>query len=94
VLLPSCCWLPDGAAILCRSRAGDIQQEQHIVAANVTASASHEHASAWLRRYAIADTQLAEIAELAFTQRVTVSDPETIALKFYFQLPPSPLAQS
>jgi hypothetical protein len=73
-----------------RDEAGDIQQQQHIVATNVTAKESHGHAIAWLRRYAISDAQLSKIAELAFAQWVTVSDPETIALKFFFHVPPAP----
>ena len=72
-----------------RNDAGTIEQHQHVVAAGVTSKESQDHAIGWLRRYAIAETQLPDIAKLAFAQRVTVSDPETIALKFFFQLPPA-----
>jgi hypothetical protein len=72
-----------------RNDTGTIEQHQTVVATNVNASDSQDHAISWLRRYAIAETQLSGIAKLAFAQRVTVSDPETIALKFFFQLPPA-----
>jgi hypothetical protein len=77
-----------------RNEDGDIEQHHHLVAANTTETESHDHAAAWLRRYAIAEAQLATIADLAFTQRVTVSDPGTIALKFFFHLPPSSRSRS
>lgn len=72
-----------------RNDTGTIEQHRHVVATDVTAAESQDHAISWLRRYAIAESQLSDIAKLAFAQRVTVSDPETIALKFFFQLPPA-----
>jgi hypothetical protein len=70
-----------------RDDSGAIREDRHTVGTNITSAECHEHAVAWLRRYQIAEQQLGEIAELAFTQRVTVSDPEALALKFYFHSP-------
>jgi hypothetical protein len=70
-----------------RDDTGAIREDRHTVATNLTSAECHEHAIAWLRRYQIAEAQLGEIAELAFTQRVTLSDPEALALKFFFHSP-------
>jgi hypothetical protein len=70
-----------------RDDSGAIREDRKTVATNLTSAECHEHAVAWLRRYQIAEQQLGEIAELAFTQRVTVSDPEALALKFFFHSP-------
>lgn len=66
---------------------GNIAEHRQLVASDITTTQTREHAAAWLRRYAIDESQLTALADLAFTQRITVSDPDTIALKFYFQLP-------
>jgi hypothetical protein len=65
-----------------------IHEERQVVATDITEHECRGHAAAWLRRYAVAESALNDLADLAFSQRVTVSDPETIALKFYFTVPP------
>jgi hypothetical protein len=72
-----------------RDDAYAIHEERQVVASDVTESECRGHAAAWLRRYAVAESALNDLADLAFSQRVTVSDPETIALKFYFTVPPA-----